>query len=417
MIETLGSLAAAAGHELAVKADDALNPQRWDTARGWTELGSASSSGVAVTPDVAMALATVYACVRIIAESIAMLPLHMLIDDGERSKRKDKTHPLYDVLRRRPNARQTSFEFRELLMIDALTRGNGYAHIRMNRNGVVQELWPMRAATVHVMEDEDETLWYRWTKPNGQQLLLPQQEVFHLRGLGDGPVGKAPLTSYRESVGSALAAQEFSAAMFRNGLTVGGFVKAPEKMTAEGKSNLLRFLENRHAGFQRAFKVGVLDAGSEWVNTTIPPKDVQLLELRRFLREEIASIFRVPPHMIGALERATNNNIEQQAREFMDYTLGPWLVRFEQAAERDLLSARERGPRSIKHNVGAILRGAFDARAKFYAAGRQWGWFSVNDIRELEDLNAVEGGDRYLEPVNMVEAGSQPDPNPADQAA
>jgi HK97 family phage portal protein len=377
------------------------------SVNGWLVRGFGStSSGAVVTPDVAMNVATVYACVRIIAESAAMLPLGLYQELAERKKRKDSNHPVYTLIRDQPNSWQTAFEWREGLFVDALTRGNGYSRIVMDRNGVVQALLPMRARDVSVLQDDDDRLWYHWSSPRGH-IVLPQGEVFHLRGLGDGPVGKSPLAAYRESVGGAIAAEQFSNAMFRNGAQIGGFVKVPEKMTPDGKTNLLRWLEQRHQGFQNAMRVGLLDAGSEWVTTQFPPKDLMLLELRKYLRTEIASIFRVPPHMIGDLDRSTNNNIEQQAREFIDFSLAPWLVRFEQAALRDLLSRRERGTRYFRHNVNALLRGDMKARADFYSKGRQWGWLSTNDVREYEDLDEVDGGDRYLEPVNMHVPGEK----------
>jgi HK97 family phage portal protein len=368
--------------------------------------GQKSSAGKRVTPDSAMNLAAVWACMTVISESLATLPFQLYRELGEGEKRKDKTHPVYRLLTEAPNDWQTPFEWKEQMTGHVLGRGNAYSHLRMNGDGVITSIVPMMPDRVTVWEDTDGGLWYRYAKEGKNQLMLAQHEVFHLRGKClHGKLGMSPITAYRNAVGYAQALEDYGAALVRNGAQMGGIIKIPADLSETAKLNLLKWMEDRHKGFDNAFKLGLLDAGMEYQNTSVTPSDAQFLDARRFQTQEICSIFRVPPHMAGDLSRSTNNNIEQQALEFVVHTLGPWMARWEQALRRDLLSSRERVGRVIKVNANALLRADVRSRNDAYSKARQWGWMSVNDIRALEEMDRVDGGDRYLEPANMKPVG------------
>jgi HK97 family phage portal protein len=269
---------------------------------------------------------------------------------------------------------------------------------------------PLNPYRVRVEPDRDMgglVYWYRF--PEGEERRIPRGQIFHLRGKSlNGYTGLSPVAAHREAIGLAIAAERYGAQLFQNGATMGGYFKLPTTMTPEAVTKFRAAIEARHSGFGRAHRPGFLDAGVEWQQTSIPPEDAQFLELRKYQREDICSIFRVPPHMAGDLSRSTNNNIEHQSLEFVTHTLRPWLVRWEQALNRDLLGPYEQPRRFFEFDVNGLLRGDIKARSEAYAKGRQWGWLSVNDIRRWENLNGIgPDGDRYLEPLNMILAGDE----------
>jgi len=365
-----------------------------------------SNTGASVTETTALSVVTVYACVRILSETLASLPLH-LYKRLERGKHRAIEHPLYQILHDIPNPEMNSFTFRETLMAHLVTWGNAYAEIEWDNYTKVKALWPLRPDRMQVWRENDQII-YKYYLPNAAGMVtLPSYRVWHIPGLGfDGLVGYPPITLAREAIGLSLATEEFGARFFGNGAAPGGVLEHPAKLSKEAQENLRKSWNEMHSGLSNQHRLAILEEGMKWSKVGIPPDDAQFLETRKFQRNEIASFFHIPPHMIGDLDRATFSNIEEQALEFVVYTMRPWLVRWEQSINQKLLNPDERADYFAEFLVDGLLRGNIQARYQAYATGRQWGWLSANDIRELENQNPLPGeeGDIYLNPMNMVPA-------------
>ncbi|MDI3341602.1 MAG: phage portal protein [Sphaerobacter sp.] len=389
------------------------NPQEPITPQALAVLveGARSSSGLAVNEESALRVAAVYSAVRVLAETLAMLPLHVYRRLA-RGKDRASEHPLYPLLHDQPNPEMTSFVFRETLMGHLALWGNAYAQIVYDGAGRVAELWPLRPDWMDVDRDASGRLRYVYRTPAGARTFAPS-EVLHIPALSfDGLKGKPPLAVAREAIGLALATQEYGARFFANDARPGIVLKHPGTLSDKARANLLESWNRMHQGLRGAHRAAVLEEGMDIATVGIPPEDAQFLESRRFQVTEIARIFRVPPHLIGDLDRATYSNIEQQSLEFVQYTMLPWLRRWEQAINAKLFTEQERRDGYfVEFQVEGLLRGDTKSRYEAYAVGRQNGWLSANDIRELENLNPIEGGDVYLVPLNMVPAsavGSEP---------
>jgi len=361
-------------------------------------------AGKRVNDRTAMQIIAVYACVRVLSEAIAQLPLHVYqyTDNG---KERVPKHPLYFLLHDQPNPEMTSFVFRETLMAHLLIYGNAYAQIIRNGRGDVIGLYPLMPDKVRVDRDDRGRLIYRYSRydehnPNFRQqgeIILPMEQVLHIPGLGfDGLVGYSPIAMAKNALGLAVACDEYGASFFANGASPSavlehpGVIKNPERV---------REAWQRAYGSSNAHKTAILEEGMKYTPISIPNNEAQFLETRKFQIEEIARLYRVPLHMIGDLDHATFSNIEHLSLEFVKYTLDPWLVRWEQGLQKALLSDSEKGRYFIKFNVEGLLRGDYASRMQGYATARQNGWMSANDIRELEDMNAIpdeEGGNLYL---------------------
>lgn len=370
-----------------------------------------TSSGKTVNERTALQTTAVYACVRILSETIASLPLHVY-RYTEGGKAKDTEHVLYTLLHDEPNPDMTSFVFRETLMSHLLIWGNAYAQILRDRSGQVIGLYPLLPDQMSVHRSEKGKLYYVYNRyeednPNFQEkgsIVLSQEEVLHIPGLGfDGLIGYSPIALAKNAVGMTLACEEYGASFFGNGANPGGVLEHPGILKDPGK---VRDSWNAvYQGTRNAHKVAVLEEGMSYKQIGIPPEEAQFLETRKFQINEIARLFRIPPHMVGDLEKSSFSNIEQQSLEFVKYTLDPWVVRFEQALKKSLLLPEEKKTHFIKFNVDGLLRGDYQSRMNGYAIGRQNGWLSTNDIRELEELNPIspeEGGDLYLINGNMT---------------
>ena len=361
-----------------------------------------SSSGKSVNEKTALQTTAVYACVRILAETIASLPLHTYrYSPGGKEKAQD--HPLYHLLHSEPNPEMTSFVFRETLMGHLLLWGNAYAQIIRDGRGRVLGLYPLLPSKMLVSRTDQGILFYQYEK-DGQTYFLSNQEVLHIPGLGfDGLVGYSPIAMAKNAIGMAIATEEYGAKFFANGASPGGVLEHPGVVKDPGKIR-----ESWNAVYQgsgNAHRVAVLEEGMKFQPIGIPPEQAQFLETRKYQLNEIARIFRIPPHMIGDLEKSSFSNIEQQSLEFVMYTLDPWVIRWEQAIQRALLSGGEKRQYFVKFNVDGLLRGDYQSRMNGYAVGRQNGWLSANDIRELENLNRISpelGGDLYLINGNMT---------------
>lgn len=367
--------------------------------------GLVSTAGIRVNEETALRVTAVYACVRVIAETVASLPLP-LYRRLDRGKEKVTGHPLYPVLHDMPNPEMTSFTFREVLMTQLLLRGSAYAQIVRDKRGQVLELWPLSPSGMElVRDDKARQLVYRYTEGMKTIEYKPEQ-IFHIPGLSfDGVKGLSPIAVTREAIGLAMATEEFGSRFFGNGARPGGILEHPG--VVKDPEKLRKSWEEVYKGVHNSHKIAVLEEGMKYHEIGIPPEDAQFLETRKFQLNEICRIFRVPPHLVGDLERATFSNIEHRSIDFVMHTIRPWLVRWEQAIVKALLLPEERKLYFPRFNVDGLLRGDFKTRMEGYAIGRQNGWYSANDIRELEDMNPIPeeaGGDLYLVNGNMLPA-------------
>ncbi len=357
-----------------------------------------SAAGKPVTEESALQITTVYACVRVLAETLAGLPLHVFRYNSSGRKEKHRNHPLYKLLHDEPNPEMTSFAFRETLMSHLLLWGNAYAQVIRDGTGVVRALYPLMPNRMAVKRSESGQVYYEYSRESGEQVPLTAENVLHIPGLGfDGLVGYSPIDMAREAIGLAMATEEYGAKFFANGAAPGGVLEHPG--TIKDPQKVKDSWNAAYQGSKNSHRVAVLEEGMKYTPIGISPEQAQFLETRKFQINEIARIFRVPPHMVGDLEKSSFSNIEQQSLEFVKYTLDPWVIRWEQALHRRLLTESEKSSISIKFNVDGLLRGDYVSRMTGYATARQNGWMSANDIRELENLDRIsaeEGGDLYL---------------------
>ena len=378
---------------------------------GWLFFTGNSSAGKLVNERTAMQMTAVYSCVRILAEAVAGLPLQVFRYNENGGKEKAVDHPLYFLLHDEPNPEMSSFVFRETLMSHLLLCGNAYAQIIRNGRGEVMGLYPLMPNKMTVDRDEKGRLYYTYYHSpeeartmSGSYVVLPPSEVLHIPGLGfDGLVGYAPIAMAKNAIGLAIATEEYGSKFFANGAAPSGVLEHPG--TIKDPSRVRESWQATFGGSGNANKIAVLEEGMKYTPISISPEQAQFLETRKFQVNEIARIFRVPPHMIGDLERSSFNNIEQQSLEFVKYTLDPWVVRWEQSIQRALFTPEEKKSYFVKFNVEGLLRGDYQSRMEGYATARQNGWMSANDIRELENLDRIsadQGGDLYLVNGNML---------------
>lgn len=370
-----------------------------------------STAGKNVTERSAMQMTAVYSCVRVLSEAVAGLPLHLYKYRSDGGKEKAIDNPLYFLLHDEPNPEMTSFVFRETLMTHLLLWGNAYAQIIRNGKGEVVALYPLMPNRMTVDRDENGRLYYKYYRGSDEairnkeyEVILSPYDVLHIPGLGfDGLVGYSPIAMAKNAIGLAMATEEYGAKFFANGAAPSGVLEHPG--TLKNPEKVRESWNATFGGSHNANKVAVLEEGMKYTPISISPEQAQFLETRKFQINEIARIFRVPPHMVGDLEKSSFSNIEQQSLEFVKYTLEPWLVRWEQSMVRSLLTPGEKQEYFIKFNVDGLLRGDYASRMSGYATARQNGWMSANDIRELENLDRIpaeDGGDLYLINGNMT---------------
>ena len=370
-----------------------------------------TTSGKTVTERSAMQMTAVYSCVRILSEAVAGLPLHLYkyTDSGGKAMALD--HPLYHLLHDEPNPEMSSFVFRETLMTHLLLWGNAYAQIIRNGKNEIVAMYPLMPNKMSVDRDEDGRLYYTYYRGTDEAIknkefavTLQPSDVLHIPGLGfDGLVGYSPIAMAKNAIGMAIACEEYGAKFFANGAAPGGVLEHPG--TIKDPQRVRESWQSTFGGSGNANKIAVLEEGMKYTPIGISPEQAQFLETRKFQINEIARIFRVPPHMVGDLEKSSFSNIEQQSLEFVKYTLDPWVIRWEQSIQRSLLSKDEKAVYFVKFNLEGLLRGDYQSRMNGYAIGRQNGWMSANDIRELENLDRIpaeDGGDLYLINGNML---------------
>lgn len=367
--------------------------------------GGGSVSGVAVDEESAMRTSAVYACVKILAETVASLPLHLYKKSGNK-KVKAEEHPLFSCLYEMPNGETTSFNFREVMMTSLLLWGNAYARIIKDKQGHVKELWYLRPDLMTVSRDTTKKLKYEYSDENSGTIKYKPDQIFHVKGLSyDGVKGLSPIGQMKEAIGLSLATESYGAAFFGNGARPGGVIEYPG--TLKDPEKLRESWNKVFQGSKNSNKTAVLEAGAKFHTIGLPPEESQFLQTRKFQINEICRIFRVPPHLVGDLEKATFSNIEHQSIEFVQHTIRPWLVRWEQEISRSQLSDEDRTMYFARFNVDGLLRGDYASRMQGYATARQNGWMSANDIRELEEMNPIPNGDVYLVNGNMVQAKNQ----------
>ncbi len=374
-------------------------------------LFGSSSSGKRVNEQTAMQMTAVYACVRVISEAMASLPLHLYRYNDSGGKEKAVDHPLYFLLHDEPNPEMTSFVFRETMLTSLLLWGNSYSQVIRNGKGEVVAIYPLMPNRMNVDRDSNGQLYYEYMvndtdAPTMKRTIvrLSPEDVLHVPAMSyDGLVGYSPIAMAKNAIGLALATEEYGSKFFQNGASPSGVLEHPGVL--KDPSKIRESWTQTFGGSVNSGKVAVLEEGMHYSPISIPPEQAQFLETRKFQIEEIARIFRVPLHMIASMEHSTFSNIEQQSLEFVKYTLDPWVSRLESSINRRLLTADEKGKYFVKFNLDGLLRGDYQSRMQGYAVARQNGWMSANDIRELENMDRIseeQGGDLYLINGNMT---------------
>ena len=360
-----------------------------------------SYSGRKVSGKAAMQLTAVFGCIRVLTESVGMLPCSLFEQKGN-LKEKAVDHPVYSLLSTAPNDYMTAQEFWELLVVCLCLRGNFYAY-KNKALGKVTELLPLDPDSVEPKLDSQWNPVYKVTFKDGSTDVLTQDDIWHVRILTlDGLVGLNPIAYARQAISLGLDTEEFGGNLFKNGAVGSGSLETDQQLSPEAFKRLKEDFQSRHQGMENMHKPFILEMGLKWKQITLKAEDTQFLATRKFQKDEICAIFRVPPHMIANLDKATFNNIEEMGRGFVNYSLMPYLTRIEQRINVGLLDKSDHGRFYAKFNAGALLRGDMKSRFESYGKGIQWGIYSPNDCRRLEDMNPRPDGDIYLTPMNMT---------------
>ena len=373
--------------------------------------GSSTDSGVSVTPDTALTYSAVYAAVRCIAESVSSLPLNYYERLPGGGKAHAKANPLHHLLHDEPNPEMTSLQWREASMAHLLLHGNSYTEIVRDLEGNAVELWPIDPTMVAPKRTDSGELYYELNRGKN---FITANNMLHIPGLSfDGISGVSPITLARQSLGLSMAIEQFGAGYFGRGARPGGVLTFPGQLSPEARQNLRRSFEELHAGGANSHRVALLEAGLKWEAIGVPPDDSQFLQSREFQIIEVARWFNLPPNKLKDLSKTSYNSLEQMEISFVVDTLRPWLVRWEQQLNRKIIRPKDRGSYFFEHNVDGMLRGDQASRYQAYSVGRNWGWLSVNEIREKENQNPIEGGDVYMVPLNMQSLDTSPTAAPA----
>ena len=374
---------------------------------------TSSDTGVTVTPANAMYVGPVFACVRVLSESVGVLPIKVYEQQGESQVAKPGSQ-LAKVLAK-PNDFQTCQEFLEMAVAHLALRGNFYAY-KNTFNGKLLELIPFAAGSVTPRITEKHEVVYDVSFANGTRDIMTGDQIFHVKGFStDGIVGLGPIAHARQSIGLARATEKHGGRLFKNGAQPGGVLSTNEQLKPETFERVKQSWNEKHQGVDNAHKVAILEAGLSYQSIGMTSGDAQFLETRKYQRSEIAGIFRVPLHKIGDLDKATFSNIESQGQEFVTDSLLPYLTRIEQRINTTLVAESQRGKVFVKFTVNALMRGDMKARAEYYTKQMQNGVLSPNEIRALEDMNPREGGDIYLTPMNMLINGKPAVDEPAPE--
>jgi HK97 family phage portal protein len=368
--------------------------------------GGKTASGAIVSNYTALNFSALWACVRVICKPIAAMPIHLYEKIPSGGKQRAVKHPIYSVIHTSPNPEMTPLAFKDTLTAHVLTWGNAYAEIERNKAGYPIALWPLSPNRVTPERNKiTKELQYGVNLPDGGSAVLRADQVFHIPGPGfDGIKGYSVLTMFRESIGLGVALQEYAARFFGNGAIPGGVLEHPGSLGKPAQDNLRASWNEMHSGLEKTHRISILEEGMKYQQIGVPPEDAQMLESRKFSQVEMASIFQVPPHKIGNLDKATFTNIEHQAQEFLSDTLLYWLTLWEQTICWKLLTPADRARYFAEFLTANLLRGDIKSRYEAYAIARQWGWYSADDIREKENENPLPDGQGkgYLIPMNMT---------------
>lgn len=377
-----------------------------------------NSTGIAVTEQSALWQAPVWACVRVISETLAMLCIEII--EARRGQYEELDgHLLVPLLNVSPDGESPAFNFRESLIAHALLWGNGYAEIERDLAGRPYALHLLTPDRCDPVRRPDGSLWYEVRNADGSGVYIPARDMLHIKGLGfDGLKGYSVVAMARQSLGLNAATETFAGAFFGNGMQLGTVYTTEAALKAEQVEQLREQLEKLHQGASKAFRAAILTNGLKPGDPPMPLKDAQFLEGRRFGVLEVCRWFRVPPHLVMELERATHSNVEQEALAFVQHCLAPWAKRIEGEMALKLLGRNEQVRRSIRHDFDDLLRGDLKSRYEAYQLARQAGFLSVNEIREREDMSGIGAdGDQYLVPANMTTPEKMAEPTPVPASA
>ncbi len=375
---------------------------------------SPSAAGKVVTPETAMRVAAVNGCVQVLSQSAGQLPAKLYRRTKQGGAEPATDHPLYPLLLNLWNGEVTAQSGFEMTMNHLCLRGNSYTQI-VRSGGEIVGLFPLLPDFVRMYRDQKGALAYEYSAPGSEKRIFAADEVWRNIGMSfNGIQGLSPISYARESIGLAMATEEHGAKLFANGAQAATALEHPGKMSAEAQERLKKSFQRDYAGSRNAFKTIVLEEGMKVSKLSMTSVDSQFIEARKFQLEEICRIFRVPPHKIQHLDRATFNNIEHLSMDFVNSSLMPWLVRFEQTVYRDLLLPNERKRLFLRFDVDSLLRGDMQARANYYASGIANTWLSPNEARAGEFRNPRSGGDVFENPNTSAgkEKPGAPVPDP-----
>lgn len=384
------------------------------TGTFWEEWFGTSSSGKMVTADKAIQLSAVWACVRLLSESISTLPLKIYVRQPDGSRKAATDHPAYSILCRRPNSEMTPSRFMLMVVASICLRGNAFIEKKFIANRLVS-LVPLLPQNMVVKRLTTGALEYKYTE-NGNERVIPVKNIMHIRGFGlDGVCGMMPMKTGRDVIGSAMAVEESAAKIFEQGLQSSGFLSAENALTEEQRERLRSYMA-AFTGSKNAGKIMVLEGGLKYQGVTMNPEDAQMLESRAFSIEEICRWFRVPPSMVGHTTKQSSwaSSLEGMNLQFLTHTLRPLLVNIEQEIGRCLLDSDDEV--FAEFSVEGLLRADSAGRAAYYTSALQNGWMSRNDVRRLENMPPIEGGDIYTVQLNLTQLKNLESSNPAVQA-
>lgn len=369
--------------------------------------GGTSSSGVVVSDAGALRIGVAWRCLHIRAGVVGNMPLSLMRRVSDRRREAAEDHPMWSIVALRPNSWQTPQEFKRMLSAHLALRGNGYG-LKITSGGRIIEIWPMHPDRVRCEQQSDMSLEYTYTRKDGRQVKLTQDQVLHIRGLTlDGVHGLGILAHARETIGSSLQAQAAGARMWKQGVIAPGALKTPNKLSEEAYDRLVGSLKSKYSGAENAHKWMILEEGLDVANVTFSAADMQFLDSRKFDRSDLAMFYGVPEFLAGVTEKDSNwgTGLAERGKGFLQYTVEDDLTAWEQSLRRDALTLKEAtGPRRLyfQFNRSAMLQSDLKTRWATHVQALQWGVHSPNEVRALEDEDARDGGDIYYPPPNTA---------------
>lgn len=375
-----------------------------------------TTSGVNVTEYTALNFSAVFCAVNFISSTIAALPLITYIDTPSGEKERYTESDYYKLLHDRPHERMHKFQFWRLMITWMLLSGNAYAYKRTSSRKKIVELQPLHPHAVEIKTTDGGDVYYEFSPGSGKpKQRIPRKQMLHIAGFStDGYSGTSIIQRARETIGLALVAEEHASGMYANGTRISGILKHPNRLQPETSKKLRESWERLYSGRANVGKTAILEEGLDFQQMGMTAEDAELLLSRRFQIEEIARWFDLPPHILKDLTHATYSNIEHLGLELRKYSLGQHTANIEGSLKRDIFDEHGEPDAYAEFLYDALERGDLSNRYRAYFTGVQGGWLSVNDIRRRENMPPVEGGDDYLQPLNMVKLGEQPQAVPAE---